>query len=247
MAPRVKSHRTLGASSRTHSTASLHKAHDGQRLAGLTTINKDDRKGNHPRDSLVKAKKHSSSSSALSAKRNASRTNVQRTSSARTTSADKDLDPPMENPKAQPDDEGWVSSESGVATPVNQENENDDDDDSELDDDEILQLQTQRANRNAREAERLKAAMIAAEAELRAQRKDASITPPARESPRKHTNISPARPPTPPADPKPQPSAPRQQSPLKQPPSTAPIAPQPHIEDHTKHTFPTQHTPSPPP
>ncbi|KAG9099536.1 hypothetical protein FRC06_005180 [Ceratobasidium sp. 370] len=249
MAPRSKSLRTLGANSRTHSTTSLHKAHDGHRLAGLSTINKDDRKGTHPRDSLVKAKKHSSSSSALSAKRSASRTNVHRASTMRAPSADKNPSPPMEDPKTQADDEGWVSSESGVATPVNQENEindDDDDDNSELDDDEILQLQTQRANRNAREAERLKAAKIAAEAELRAQREDASRTPPARESPTKHTNISPARRPTPPVDPKPQLPAPEQQPRLKLSPPIAPVVQQPHIENHTKHTFPTQHTPSPP-
>ncbi|KAG8743017.1 hypothetical protein FRC10_000527 [Ceratobasidium sp. 414] len=247
MAPRTKPHRTFNASSRTHSTASLHKAPDGHRLPGLTTLTKDDRKGTHPRDSLVKTKKHSSSSSALPTKRNASRTNVRRTDTARTTSADKSPDPPMEDPKAQADDEGWVSSESGVATPVNQENENNDDDgDSELDDDEILQLQTQRANRNAREAERLRVAMIAAEAELRAHREDTSRTPPARESPIKHTNISPAHPPTPPTDPNPQLPALKQQSPPKQLPPIAPVVQQPLIEDHTKHTFPTQHTPSPP-
>ncbi|KAG9105545.1 hypothetical protein FRC07_009201, partial [Ceratobasidium sp. 392] len=254
MAPRTKSHRTLSANNRTHSTTSLHKAHDGPRIAGLTTLTKDDRKGSNPRDALVKAKKHSSSSSALSAKRNTSRTNVQRASTTRLTSADKITTAPMvEEPKSQlnPDDEGWESSESGAATPVKVENEkdddDDDDDDSELDDDEILQLQTQRANRNAREAERLKAARIAAEAELRAL-ENANRTPPARESPKKHTNISPARPASPPVEPKPRAPTPKRQSPAKQPPvpPIAPVVQQSHVENHTKHTFPTQHTPSPP-
>lgn len=150
-------------------------------------------------------------------------------------------------PTPGPDEEGWVSSESGAGTPVNPENEDDDDDDDELDDDEILVLQTQRANRNAREAERLRAAMLAADVELRAKREEVSRTPPGRDSPTKHTNISPTRPPQ--LSLQPQPSIPKQE-PVKSPPSVAPKAPvvqQAHIEDHTKHTFPTQHTPSPPP
>ncbi|KAG8785651.1 hypothetical protein FRC12_017327 [Ceratobasidium sp. 428] len=90
--------------------------------------------------------------------------------------------------------------------------------------------------------------MAAADAELRA-REDANRTPPARESPKKHSNMSPARTPSPPADPRPQPPTPKRQSPAKQPPPASPMAPvvqQSHVEDHTKHTFPTQHTPSPP-
>ncbi|QRV82652.1 hypothetical protein RhiJN_10667 [Ceratobasidium sp. AG-Ba] len=251
MAPRSKSHRTLSANSRTHSTTSLHKAHHGPHLGGLTTLVKDTKPPN-ARDSLVKSKKHSSSSSALSAKRNASRTNVARATTTRTTSSDKNPDPPMKedpNAKPNPDDEGWVSSESGAATPAHHENDNeDDDDDEELDEAEILQLQTQRAKRNAREADRLRAAMLAAEAELRAQREDASRTPPTRASPLKHTNISPARPTSPPSDPKSQPPDLKTQVAAKQNPPAFPIAPvvqQPHLEDHSKHTFPTHHTPSP--
>lgn len=146
-----------------------------------------------------------------------------------------------------PEDEGWVSSGSGAGTPVNPENDDDDDDDDdELDDDEILVLQTQRANRNAREAERLKAAMLAADIELRAKREEVSLTPPARDSPTKHTSISPAHLPQPPVQP--QPLVPKQQPAKPSPPVVpkAPVVQQAHVEDHTKHTFPTQHTPSPP-
>ncbi|KAB5589160.1 hypothetical protein CTheo_7403 [Ceratobasidium theobromae] len=218
MAPRAKPHRTLSATNRTHSTASLHK---GERI---------------------------SSSSALAAKRTASKTSVQRASTTRL-NPDKQL-------KTQPDDEGWVSSASEAGTPINPE---DDDDDDELDDDEILLLRTQRAQRNAREAERLKAAMAAAEAELLAQQREEAQgnSSSAQESPKKHSNLPPASPSPRVASRHPQPTPPqlrqaysppvqhiRQTAPQATPPR-APVIQQPDL-DHSKHSF-SAHSSSPSP
>ncbi|CAE6517406.1 unnamed protein product [Rhizoctonia solani] len=263
MAPRTKPHRTLSAASRNHSTTSLHKAEG--RLTGLTTIHKDKPAGN-PRDALPKSKKHSSSSSALATKRTASKTSVHRTSTPRL--AQQQMKPEAAQVDKRPaDDEGWISS---------------DDEDDELDDDEILVLQTQRAQRNAREAEKLKAAVKAAELEIIAKQREAQAQL-AEESGEKHTTMSPAQiesllpvPRSTQSSPaKPSPPQVRQQTtpaPTKQP--QAPIARQPlpshypepprhapepsrqvpatlapviqHVPDHTKHTFPTKASPSPP-
>ncbi|KAH7335904.1 hypothetical protein B0J17DRAFT_719567 [Rhizoctonia solani] len=257
MAPRNKSHRTLSATSRNHSTTSLHKGE--ARLAGLTTIHKDKPAGN-PRDALHKSKKHSSSSSALATKRTASKTSVHRTSSTR-------LQQMKQEPEAnnrQGEEEGWTSS---------------DDEDDELDEDEILVLQTQRAQRNAREAEKHKAAVKAAELEILAKQREEYQQ--VDKSGEKHSPMSPAS--AEPPSPVPQPT---QASPAKQPPAQArqqstltkqpqpPLARQPlpshypeppphqpepsrqvpatlapviqHVPDHTKHTFPSKSSPSPP-
>ncbi|CUA70425.1 hypothetical protein RSOLAG22IIIB_04161 [Rhizoctonia solani] len=158
------------------------------------------------------------------------------------------------------DDEGWVSS---------------DDEDDELDDDEILVLQTQRAQRNAREAEKLKAAVKAAELEILAKQREESQS--AEESGEKHTTMSPdqaelpiprstqsspakpsLRQQTTPAPTK-QPQAPSTRQPLpthypepsrhhlesRQVPATLAPVIQ-HVPDHTKHTFPSKASPSPP-
>lgn len=105
--------------------------------------------------------------------------------------------------------------------------------------------------------------MAAAEAELRAKQledEEDSQNSPARESPKKHSNFSPARPsppevkqpppaqsrPQPPQVSQPAPQTSRQPQPAAQVPATlAPVIQQP-IADHTKHTFPTQSSPSPP-
>ncbi|KDN34546.1 hypothetical protein RSAG8_12370, partial [Rhizoctonia solani AG-8 WAC10335] len=173
MAPRNKPHRTLSAASRNHSTTSLHKG--DARLAGLTTIHKDKPAGN-PRDAPHKAKKHSSSSSALTTKRTASKTSVHRTSTPRLPQQQMKQEAQVDN--RQGDDEAWVSS---------------DDEDDELDDDEILVLQTQRAQRNAREAERLKAAVKAAELEIIAKQRDEENDS-AEDSGEKHSPIAPSDP-----------------------------------------------------
>ncbi|CAE6415287.1 unnamed protein product [Rhizoctonia solani] len=257
MAPRNKSHRTLSATNRNHSTTSLHKGET--RLAGLTTLHKDKPAGN-PRDALHKSKKHSSSSSALATKRTASKTSVHRTSSTRLQQMKQE---PEANPR-QGEDEGWISS---------------DDEDDELDEDEILVLQTQRAQRNAREAEKHKAAVKAAELEILAKQREEHNQ--ADQSGEKHSPMSPAS--AEPPSPVPQPT---QSSPAKQPPAQArqssaptkqpqaPLARQPlpshypeptrhqpepsrqvpatlapviqHVPDHTKHTFPSKASPSPP-
>ncbi|CAE6387901.1 unnamed protein product [Rhizoctonia solani] len=259
MAPRTKSHRTLSAANRTHSTTSLHKGES--RLTGLTTIHKDKPAGN-PRDALHKTKKHSSSSSALAAKRTASKTSVHRTSTPRL--PQQQMKQESDANKKQGDDEGWVSS----------------DEDDELDDDEILVLQTQRAQRNAREAEKLKAAAKAAEAEILAKQREEGSEQ-TEDSGGKHSNMSqppvespsslpqamisqpPKQPPTqanlqPPTAPKlPQAQNSRQPlpshhpelvrhhpEPSRQVPTLAPVIQ--HVPDHTKHTFPSKASPSPP-
>ncbi|QRW24134.1 hypothetical protein RhiXN_10458 [Rhizoctonia solani] len=132
------------------------------RLTGLTTIHKDKPAGN-PRDALHKTKKHSSVSliahvihlvhapascslaiypRPLPWPPNAQRRKLAYTSQYRPTCSAAADETESEPDKKQGDDEGWVSS----------------DEDDELDEDEILVLQTQRAQRNAREAEKLKAA-----------------------------------------------------------------------------------------
>ncbi|CAE6452743.1 unnamed protein product [Rhizoctonia solani] len=262
MAPRNKTHRTLSATNRTHSTTSLHKGEG--RLAGLTTIHKDKPAGN-PRDALHKTKKHSSSSSALAAKRTASKTSVHRASTTRLPQQQQQMKQEPDANKKQGDDEGWVSS----------------DEDDELDEDEILVLQTQRAQRNAREAEKLKAAAKAAEAEILAKQREDEDSEHTVDSGGKHSNMSQptvespssfpqamtaqlAQQPSPPV--KPQPPAvlrhPQSQTarqplpshqpelarnhpgPLRQVPTLAPVIQ--HVPDHTKHTFPSKASPSPP-
>ncbi|KAF8712340.1 hypothetical protein RHS03_01239, partial [Rhizoctonia solani] len=262
MAPRTKSHRTLSAASRTHSTTSLHKGE--ARLTGLTTIHKDKPAGN-PRDALHKTKKHSSSSSALAAKRSASKTSVHKASTARL-AQQQQMKQESEPDKKQGDDEGWVSS----------------DEDDELDEDEILVLQTQRAQRNAREAEKLKAAAKAAEAEILAKQREDEDSEQAEDSDGKHSDM-PALPVESPSSlPRGKPSLPAKQPPTEAKPQLPPAAPkqpqaqttrQPlpshhtetvrphpepsrlvptlapviqHVPDHTKHTFPSKASPSPP-
>ncbi|KAF8750869.1 hypothetical protein RHS01_09097 [Rhizoctonia solani] len=163
--------------------------------------------------------------SALAAKRSASKTSVHKASTARL-AQQQQMKQESEPDKKQGDDEGWVSS----------------DEDDELDEDEILVLQTQRAQRNAREAEKLKAAAKAAEAEILAKQREDEDSEQTEDSNGKHSDM-PALPVESPSSlPRGKPSLPAKQPPTEAKPQLPPAAPKQPQAQTTRQPLPSHHT-----